>query len=317
MTSIDYSAFDFSASIDWIEVRVTLHSPSQPRHVRARINERLPHWNNPPYLHPETENRHRTSRTFVFRVQNPVGPDQLMRDLQALGRDVDPAITEEAVDVLGLEVSVDATSRCQDRSALIDLAHHLFRYTARPPSGVARVTESRRYRSAAHVRTNLQGLAEGLTINSGAVDSDYRSRDYVKTTDTGADGAYQPLPSDRHSARTERVLTGAMVPFTTIDGWRLFEFGRLANYFTLRRDTEPRTTLAGVLQAAQARRGRAAERSQRAAHKRTHIVNTKADIVGYEVIRNALRRLTRAQQGKATRKPAKRQRSDVANSGTR
>lgn len=297
-----YRGFRFKAVVDWIEVRVTLAGPSQPRHVRDRIRQALPSWGTPPYVTAETENPSRTASAFVFRVQDPANPDRFMQDVQAVARPGDPLLIDLDIEILGIEVAIDAYSVHQNRTALVDMAHHFFAHHARPPSGPARCTGPGGHGEIeSNPREFRRAIAESGTINAGERDSEHRTRYYVKDYDTLKAGRYEPIPADQHRARMEVTLAGPLAPFATIDGWRNFRFETLAHWLTLREKTTPATPFAGLMQARTPRHGNPDSQPKRLGHRRMHRTNTKADTEAYELVRNALRGLTRGQRGKTLR----------------
>lgn len=302
---MDYSAFRFRAVVDWLEVRVNLSRPTQPQHVRARIAQKLPHWGTAPYVRAETEASSRSARSFTLRVQDPRGPDAFMSDIREIARPGDPTITEADITIIGIEVALDAYHLDQDRDALVGLAHHFHSHHARPPAGPSRVTGPEGY---GEVESNPTGfrraLADGYTINAGDRDGEYRARYYVKEHDTRDTGRYAPLPVDQRRARMEVTLAGSLVPFVTVEGWRKFPFEKLARRLTLRQAIAPSTPMGKLLQTRAPRIGSPDDETVRQSHKRQHRVNTRADNAAYGKARDALRGLTRDQQGK---KPRRRQ----------
>lgn len=306
------------AAVDWIEIKITLSRPSQPQHVRARMPAR---WGLP-YVKALTDDPSRTATEFKFRVQDPLGPDQLMREAQALALPGDPAIGEADVTVTGLEVAVDAYPPDGDPQALALAALHLLRHHAQPPAGPPRITEPYYFGAdallAAASQTGvelsdkpgwfrvphspadaLQALQLGLTINVGDQGDNYRARHYVKRHDTRHDTqdgeAYAPLLPGEHRARFEVTLQGAELPFTTIGAWRGFRFETLAQRFALVRAT-PADGLQLALQDRALQLGRPDSPGKRTGHRRLSAPRTERDTVTNEAIRVALRALTRAQK---------------------
>lgn len=307
-----YAGLKFNAVIDWVEVRIKLHGQTQFRHVQGRL-ESSPAWGaNAPYVREERIG----GRSLVtFRVQDPAGPADVLRRVQSAACPGTPTITEDDIEVVGMEVALDLYSAGLDRNALVDAALHMYRHHARPPAelpgGWPRIAESGRYRAAADVRDVRAGLADGWTVNAGHENGAYRARYYVKTSDTIDDESYATLPLAQHRARMEVTLQGPELPFSSMRAWRAFRFDSLASRFAMRRTVTPTAkacrsatpqhragplTLAALLQAQTARFGVPANASRLARHKRTHRAWTSADTAWANRARDALRRLTRAQR---------------------
>lgn len=299
-----YNDFRFDAALDWIEVRVTLPAQSQPQHVRRRMATLLPGWGKPPYVRADTEAASRTAASFVFRVQNPQSPVVFMNDIQKLSTLADTPILEHDVQILGIEVAIDAYSRIQDDHDLVKMAHHFQRHHARPPAGPMRITGPDGHGEIAGAPALVQqALAKGFTVNAGGATSDHRSRYYVKRFDTGVTGPYAALPSPEHRARMEVTLLGAESPFATLPGWREFAFDSLAKRLALRKAVPSRTPTGQLLQDRMSNIGQPDDEAKRRAHQRMHKPATTADTEANEKVRTALRGLTRRQAGKPARAP--------------
>lgn len=297
----DLADADFQAVVDWIEVRVRLPRPSQPRHLRARMAAALPHWGTPPYVEAETTHPSGTAASFTFRIQDPLGPDQLMSDLSLLGQDGERPLTEGDVDVLAIEVALDVypSARSRQRPDLALVAHYLHLHHARPPSGTVRVTGPDGGAIIWNHGDVQAALGAGQTINTGDVTSNHRSRCYVKTHDTVDGRSYAPLAPNQHRARLEVTLARERAPFATVAAWRSFDFSKLSRQLALRRSIEPDANHASPLDRllwSVVRRGKPDSEDARSAHKRLHKSGSRADTVANKRIRTALERLTRQQR---------------------
>lgn len=292
---------DFQVVVDWVEVRVKLASPSQPRHVRARMASTLPHWGTPPYVEAETDNSSLTSSSFVFRVQDPIGPDALLNELRKCWWSGEKTLTEADVEILAVEISLDAypSIRSKEGVDLASVAHYLHLHHARPPVGTTRVTGQGSGATIWNHGGLRDELVKGHTINCGDVASDHRSRAYVKTYDTLDGKSYTPLAASQHRARLEVTLAGARMPFSSIAAWRTFNFSTLAKHLALRKSIESTDSRVGslvTLLEPMMRRGKPDDQRKRAHHRRLTKINTKADTVTNKRIRTALERLTRQQR---------------------
>lgn len=204
MTAAAWVGLQFKAVIDWMEIRVELRGPTQFRHVQARL-ENSPAWGaKAPYVHEESIG----GRSFVtFRVQDPTGPADLLCRVQAAACPGTPAIVDDDIEIVGMEVALDLYSPLPDRDRLVSAALHMYRHHARPPAelpgGWPRIAEPGQYRAAAHIGEVRRALADGWTVNAGQEHAPYRARYYVKAHDTINGNAYAPLPIPQHRARME------------------------------------------------------------------------------------------------------------------
>lgn len=280
----------FEPKVDWVELRVILASPSQFRHVRDRLPA---HWRRT-FIHPE-EGQH-SSRIFTFRVQDPEGPDAVLRELQVLAPE-GGAIGEEDIVIKGVEVALDAYLDDDGPVSLADVAFYMAWHLARPPEGQLLITEPRRYRAAAQARTTRQALAEGWTLNCGARDADDGMRAYVKQHDTRDGLSYASLPAGEHRARLERRLMGSAAPFRTIGEWRAFRFEKLAPLFYMCMPDPGASDFMKLLHSAAGPLGKPDAPGKRAGHRRLSRPGTRRDAeLNDSRIRVALRKLTTAQR---------------------
>ncbi|MFZ3084936.1 hypothetical protein [Rhodoferax ferrireducens] len=125
--------FSFRASIDWIEIELTLIEPSQWHAVRRRA---YGVWGN---LFVESLESDESSKKFRFRVQNPRSPDEFLRQLQTLAR-AGESLTEESVKITGVEIAIDARHPSNAPEILATAALYLLRHQANLPNGRPRIT---------------------------------------------------------------------------------------------------------------------------------------------------------------------------------
>lgn len=284
-----YAPFRFKAVVDWVEISVTLPGPSQPQHVRSRMPAS---WGEP-YVHADTEAQSRTASTFTFRLQDPAGPDQLMREVQAMTRPGDPPIMEADIAVLGVEVAFDAFSLADCRADLVEIAAQCYqRHTMLPGGGrEPRITMPGHFQAAVGARSIRAALDEGWTINAGVQGAQFTMRFYIKTTDT-VDRQRQALPVTAHRARCEVTLSGARSPFKTIGEWQAFRFESLTKHFSWRVDPAPTMLRSALTQIG------VAEGARRMNRRKT-LRGTVPDHALQAHAKNALRRLTRSQSRSA------------------
>ena len=290
------------AVIDWVEVRIKLRGLTQFRHVQSRLESSAAWGGKAPHVHEERVG----GRSLVtFRVQDPACPADLLRRVQAAACPGTPAIVDDDIEIVAVELALDLYSAVPDREALVDAALHLYRHHARPPEepagGFPRLCRPARRIAAADIREVRAALAEGATINAGSPDAAYHARYYVKAHDTIGGVHYALLPSSQHRARMEITLSGTELPFASMATWRAFRFETLAGRFSLRLPVSPTVrpsllTLAKLLQARAVRFGVPANAARAATHKRTTRAWTRTDGTWAERARDALRALTRAHQ---------------------
>lgn len=285
--------FKLKAVVDWMEFCVTLQSPSQFRHVQHRMSEV---WGK---THFDPVEGFASSRSFTFRLNNPPGPEQFMRELQSMALPGAPPITEQDVTICGVEIALDAYVEGSDRQTLALGAMHFLRHQAHPPAGPPRITAKKK--PPAEIETPRHGLEAlvqmGNSINSGAMGADHTCRFYVKDYDTVDGVPYAPLPPPQWRARFENTLRGKVAPFTSIDGWRNCRFEKvLADRFALVMSVASRIPLTILMQDRMVQLGRRPDSpKRRPSDRRQGRSSTRRDIHLNDRIRQALRALTRDQ----------------------
>lgn len=285
------AGFTFKARVDWLEFAVDLKSPSHFRHLQNRTHEV---WGKV-FFEPVAGTEQKTWR---FRVQNPLGPDQFMRDVQLMAPPGDPVIGEDQVRVIGIEIALDAHHPTNDRQKLALATVHMMQHQAIPPGGLPRITGKHVCRVPASPHDALQALLyQSVSINIGEEGADHAVRLYVKDYDTVDGVPYIPLPPSQWRARFENTLTGKEVPFATIEGWRNFRFETLAkDRFGLVMPVQERSPLVTQLQAHSIQLGRRPDSYKiRSSDRRKRAAFTCRDSVTNDKIRQALRALSRSQ----------------------
>lgn len=229
--------YKFEAKVDWVEVRVNLKLPSQPRHVRSRMPKA---WDTP-YVKADTDHKSQTATTFVFRVQNPQGPKSFMSDLQFLCRKGQSPLTEADVEILAVEVALDGSCPAANNSthALLALLEVMLWGQTLLSSWPRVISETGS--SGMVTRTKFQNCAVGrYTMTGGRENADFRQRWYFKDYDTLPTQRYKKLDRKNWRARYEVTLSGDRCPFKTISDWQKFEFGSLRTpYFSWRSQKRP------------------------------------------------------------------------------
>lgn len=216
-------------AVDWMDFCITLQSPSQFRHVQARLTEV---WGK---LYVTPVDGPASSKSFVLRIHNPPGPEQFLRELQAMARPGEPAITEDDVIVVGVEIALDVYVPSGNRQLLALVGTYLLRHQAHPPEGLPRITSTHKAAETDSTQEIFEAFLSGeSTIHCGPQGSDRACRFYLKDYDTVDGVPYAKLPPDQWRARFENTLKGPALPFTTIGGWRKCRFEKaLADLFAL------------------------------------------------------------------------------------
>lgn len=283
--------FRLRAEVDWVEVEVRLSRPTQARHLRDRMFSTFGNV----YVEPLGDEA--SSSVFRFRVQDPGGPEQFMRDIQCVRRPDDPQIARSDVTLCAIEVALDAYREGASRSCLSTATCFLLNRLTHLPSAVPKLTGSRHFRVPASLADIHQSLVEDpCSVNLGDVDGEHRVRAYVKDYDTPIGGAQQPLPVEQHRARIEVTLSGSRMPFRSIDGWRSFRFETLcSDYFAMCRPVADEGAMS-LLQQRKLLLGRAPDAPKvRSSDRRKRPPATRRDSVTNSKIRDALRALTKRQ----------------------
>lgn len=297
------------AAFDWLDFKVKLASPSQFRHVQERAR---PIWGT---LYIKPLERPESCREFQIRAHDPEGPNQFMRNVQALVAPGDPPIDEADIEIVGVEIAIDGYLQANDPQALALAAHHFMRSHARLPAGPPRVTAPGHSQCVESPRDALHALqSAAATVNQGQAPTEasewqaatpgdnHRSRYYVKCHDTRDGEAYALLPLDQHRARMEITLSSlnsaqpSRTPFTTVEQWRHFQFASLSSDLALVRPTTPTSALSAQMQHQTIQFGmRPDAPTGRPDDRRMSWSFTRRDTAMNARIRDALRALTRAQ----------------------
>lgn len=274
------------ACLDWLELVVELPAPSQFRHVQARAPA---HWGKT-FIDPLDGEA--SSRKFRLRVQNPGPPSQVLWELQSLS--ASGPIPAENLAVTGLEIAVDFIPETSEQGLhLAQVAAYLNEHLAKPPAGPRRLLHQGRYQAAAGRRSIIAALAEGCTLVIGERNAADRARFYRKTYDTHAGESYAPLPTDQHTARMERTLTGPACPIATLADWRSFRFETLAERFAMVLPAQDATPLTVTIRTAYGPAlGRPDDPKKRTSHRRQSATAAMRDTALNAKIRQALRDLT-------------------------
>lgn len=123
--------FKLKAVVDRIRVKVMLRNPSQPRYLQDRTAEV---WGKT-YFFSVGE----TDTTWEFWIQDPAGPTQFMRDVQAMRGPGEPPITEDQIRITGIELAIDAYHPSNDPEILACAALHFIRHRERLADGLPRI----------------------------------------------------------------------------------------------------------------------------------------------------------------------------------
>lgn len=279
-----------------MEFLVTLPRPSQFRHLKARTAK---DWGKVFF----TEVVGTNGKTWKFRVQNPPGPDQFMKEVQALVRSGDTALIEQDISVVGIEIALDFYHATNNRQALIHTALHCIRHQARPLVGSPRITRKGGVVTPVHPYEVFEALSDRKsTIRTGAKGDDQTCRFYLKDYDSFNGKRYADLPPEKWCARFENTLTSNAVPFKTIQEWRDFKFESMSkDLFAMVMPTPTTNELVTSLQARKIQLGRRPDSCIRpGTERRQRGAFTCRDSVLNDKIRQALRSLTARQNSVKT-----------------
>ena len=288
---LNHSQLTFRARSDWTNFTVTLHRPSQFRHLQTRVAKL---WGKI-YFRAVAGTG---GRTWAFRLQDPPGPEQFMREVQAMVRPGDPRLREEDIRILGTEIALDVYHATNDRLALTHVVLHCLRHQARPLAGCVRITHKRKRVDALYPCEVFDAVSAGnATIRTGPIDGDHTCRFYLKDYDTVDGVPYAPIAPERWRARYENTLTGEAVPFRTVKEWRDFKFESMAkDMFAMLMPSPTRSPLVAMMQARMVQLGRRPDSyKRRPSDRRQRTVSMRRDSFTNDRIRQALRALTSAQ----------------------
>ncbi len=270
------------ATVDFLQLTVTTTAPTQGKHLQARLPQAWRAHAKPQPLDGETDS---ACTRFELTIQDPPAASAIVQALKLA--QVAPQ------GIKAIEVALDLHQRQHDDfEQLVQAAYHLHRHHAKPPTGTPRITEPRHYRAAARPSDIVTALRSGFTINTGTQDAPYRTRCYVKTRDSTAQGSYVPLPPAQHRARLEVTLSGPACPVASLADLAAFRFETLAHHFAQVTPTAPSSPLAGLLFDQLPQLGTPADAKARAQHRRQSRACTRRDTVVNKRIHDALRRLS-------------------------
>lgn len=226
----------FSAEVDWILVKFQTDRRTNPQTIRRRLPASS-------YVTPLDKGSGGAATCFTATIQDPrtwAYVDRLMRQVN------EHAPLNGHFGVAGVEVSVDASSKANVRSELVEMAAAFYKGLAKPVSG--------NHRWEGRFKGDVQGFRNGLwtphRLDAGRVicignrDDDLLQRIYVKATDSGGKIA---LPKDKHRARVEIRLKGAALPTLDWEQWKQFNFQTLGEWFSFRRCRDDLMPLTRVL----------------------------------------------------------------------
>jgi hypothetical protein len=299
----NYERFKFFSEIDWIELRVIFASATNFQMVRRNL-PRL--WRDSAFLVADGGGLQRSETVFTFRIHDPHSVEAVELDIEIL-RERLPFSAEP--EITAIEITFDAYFRTGSDHALVGMVAHLSRCHAVPPSDNRRtldlIGKDLKAQATADKRFVLISLKHGYPVYCGNRGDSYTTRAYVKRSDKSGK---IDLPPMQHRARFEVTLSGEDMPFTTLDGWRTFNFESLAKLFRFRRwETGGMCSFRKMLLESPyaPALGKPEDPKLRAGKKRQTKKSTAADSTLQEAAYAALRKLTREQRQAAdkVRKP--------------
>jgi hypothetical protein len=131
--SAERAGLSFSGALDRQAFEVWLHRSTDFQQLQKRT---YPTWGKTYFRHVAGSR----GKGWVFWIHNPAGPDQFMRQVQAMVRPGDPPITEDDVKIVATEIAVDVRHPSNDPEILALAAQHFLTSMARLPAGHPRIT---------------------------------------------------------------------------------------------------------------------------------------------------------------------------------
>ncbi len=286
--------FRLATSVDWVHVRVTFHQSTHHRHVRRRMESA---GLIPGHVDHVDAPHDKPARVIATRIQDPGTPAEFMRKIQALAPHGADPIRERDIEILGVEIALDAKARTlKDHANLANVAAHFIHHLAHPPSENIRITPGANLDVSRpqNLMAYRCALRDGWSVNIGNQVDPCCIRAYVKNYDSNAKDRYAALGNWRdHSGRIEVTLSGGMCPITTVQQWRSFKFESLARHFAM---VKPKGTLSPThlnLLDWQAQLGTVKDTNGKAQNRRMGRTDTCRDTALNQRIADALRALTK------------------------
>lgn len=233
---IDTTAYRFEAVVDWFAFRIETVKPTQFRHIRARLAERIG-----PKLHVEpidSDTGKRkfdeggTTTVFSFKVYDAIGNNhQKLVDLFDHLAAKFPLVN--VPQVTGLEIALDAYSQRHSDDDLREATRWLMEHLSTPNENVRQYDPSLRTEKK-NILFNQEStqlaLNPELNLRTGNRGTDLSYQVYWKRTDKGGQVV---LEHNQWRARAEFTLLGdklAAEGIKILDDLAMFDLGSLAKY---------------------------------------------------------------------------------------
>ena len=298
---MDYSKYKINSVIDWVEVTIKLKDASNHQTIRRHF----PSTEDNIYVRPvDPTSENGTSNTFSFRKQEPESAESFAKLMKVLQEKF--PFSEEPI-ITGIEISVDARSKAKSISELEEMAEIFLKFSKRPNKW--RVCGRKGTHGEVMFVDNIgtkkirNAVGQGLGLNSGNQGDPVAMRIYIKKTDNSGK---QILDIKDQRARIEVTLSGADLPFQTIEGWGKFRFEQLAQpYFSFLKLKQNLTPLQKLIVNHDVRTRLAWNESVPEMQKRLRTRRVKSKLMNADSelnkrIRDALRKLS-GRQGRAAK----------------
>jgi len=321
---MDYSRFKPKFQIDFIEITFRTPTRTNLKTVQPKLSRilNLPEGRKASvFVLDETAGA--SASVFAFRIQNPKSKAEVFKTWHALKRRfslaAEPTFT-------ALEVAFDLQRRTGTTDdELAGAVAHLYKFADFHPHASNHRIYTAKWAQEVPAMLGSLGryIAAGWCIGVGshrphvsmgcAVPADpIAARYYLKRTDDGAD-----LAKHLWSARAERTLQGAAMPFTTLEEFEQFDLSGLKDMFSFRRLKEGLNPLvAPVFRDYALTTFERRTRNRREGGTRQHHPATLADSALNELVRRACRSFSKQWQKSACGNSANPDQPTQANADT-
>ena len=287
ITTRQYGNYRFRAVVDWIRVKIVTQQPTNFDTVRRRMEV--------PFATPIDEGAGKAATEFTVTIQDPTSWADIEETIAKLTHDHPLAVP---VEVIGIELSMDAYSRTNNREELVDMVARFYKYSTVIVSGNRR-TSGKGKHSSQGIET-FRGLRnriqDGFNIYIGSITDPTYQHMYLKETNK-KDNVVENLPDSERRARSEFTFSGNDLQHSSLADWHEHDFtseARCFKYRKLRQNLSPYAR-AGVMHLAQIGEKKARRRS--VGGTRLYSVSTLADTKMNALTYSALRELTKRMQG--------------------
>jgi hypothetical protein len=282
-----YEKYRFRAVIDFIKLKIVTVQPSNFNTVRTRMETQ--------YVDALNEGAGKAATEFIVTIQEPTSWTNIHKMLEKFTWDHPLAAP---IEVVGIEIALDAYSRANDRDELVDMTALFYKFAAKLVSENRRTSGEGKHsgQGISTYRGLRSRLDKGFNIYVGDETDAVKQHMYLKETNH-RNKIVEVLPDAERRARTEFTLTGSELPHSSLADWENHDFTKEADFFKYRKlKSELRLhSSAAVMNIAQV--GARKTRKRECGGTRLYSVNTVADTALNDLAYSALRELTRRMKG--------------------